>query len=116
MTTSDESLRRVALVGYALQASTPFTGGLGLLVAVVIAYIKRDDAVGTLYGEHLRWQIATFWQLLVFSVLAFVLSLVTIGIGAPIFFGACLVWMIYRVAKGWLALNDSKSPYPAAPL
>lgn len=111
---SNAPLRKVVLVCYALQAAGFLTGGLGNLVAVVIAYIKRDDAQGTLLADHLRWQINTFWGIFILGLICFVLSLLTLGLGAPLFFGALTVWLIYRIAKGWLAFNEGKSPYPPA--
>ena len=104
-----DTLRTVAVAGYALQAAGFITGGLGNLVAVVLAYVKRDDARGTAYEQHLRWQINTFWG----SLLGYALGGLTwiILIGIPILF-ATTVWLIYRIVKGWLALHEGKSLYP----
>lgn len=103
-----DTLRTVAVAGYALQAAGFITGGLGNLVAVVLAYVKRDDARGTLYAEHLRWQINTFWGGLAGCVLGSLTWVLLIGI--PILF-ATTVWLIYRIVKGWLALHEGKSLY-----
>ena len=100
-------LKNVVLVCYALQALF-FFAGLSAVVAVVIANIKRDDARGTWLETHFRWQIRTFWWGLLWGVIGGVLSIVVIGF-AVLFADA--VWIIYRVAKGWLNLNDNK-PMP----
>ncbi|HTH93980.1 MAG TPA: DUF4870 domain-containing protein [Rhodocyclaceae bacterium] len=103
-----DSLKTVATAGYALLAAGFITGGLGYLIAVVLAYVKRDDARGTRYEEHLRWQINTFWG----GCAGFILGCLTwlIIVGMVIIF-ATAVWMIYRIIKGWLALYESKPLY-----
>jgi uncharacterized membrane protein len=112
MSEAKDTLKIVATAGYALQAAGFVTGGLGNLVAVVLAYVKRDDARGTAYEPHLRWQINTFWAGLAGCVLGTLTWIIVIGI--PILF-ATTVWLIYRIIKGWLALHEGKSPYPPAP-
>jgi len=74
-------------------------------IAVILSYLKRDAARGTWLESHFRWQIRTFW----FSLLWIVLGLLTylIIIGWFILFAASL-WLIYRILKGWLNLNDAK--------
>jgi uncharacterized membrane protein len=104
-----DTLRTVSVAGYALQAAGFITGGLGNLVAVVLAYVKRDDARGTAYEQHLRWQINTFWGGLTGFILGSLTWIILIGI--PILF-ATTVWLIYRIVKGWLALHEGKSLYP----
>jgi uncharacterized membrane protein len=71
----EESLRKlknVALAGYALQALAFFLGGIPAVVAVVLAYVKRDDARGTWLESHLRWQIRTFWIALLGGIIGVV--------------------------------------------
>jgi uncharacterized membrane protein len=38
-----------------------FVFGLPSIIAVVINYLKRDEARGTFLESHFRWQIRTFW-------------------------------------------------------
>ncbi|HTJ97236.1 MAG TPA: hypothetical protein VL381_07185 [Rhodocyclaceae bacterium] len=105
---SPQSLKNIVTACYALQAVAFFVG-ISSIVAVVLAYIKRDDARGTWLESHFRWQIRTFWFGLLWGVIGAALYIVVIGI--PILFATC-VWIIYRIAKGWLALNDGKTLYP----
>jgi len=81
-------------------------------VAVVINYVKREDSRGTFVESHFRWQIRTFWYgLLWVSVLA--MLFVTV-IGIPVAFaglGILSVWVIYRIARGWLRLRDRRPMY-----
>jgi uncharacterized membrane protein len=107
----EESLRKlknVALAGYALQALAFFLGGIPAVVAVVLAYVKRDDARGTWLESHLRWQIRTFWIALLGGIVGVVTFIILIG---WLILCVTAVWVIYRIVKGWLALNDGK-PLP----
>ncbi len=99
------SLRKLTNVLYALYALTWFSGGLTTLVAVIINYIKRDDTIGTLYESHFRWQIKTFWCSIIWGMIGAVLCLVAIGF---VVLAILTVWMIYRIVKGWLYLNENR--------
>lgn len=104
-----ESLRNITHVVYALQALS-FLFGFTAVVGVVINYIKREDAAGTLYESHFTWQIRSFWWSLLWLVIGLLLAIFVVGF-AVLF--AAWVWMIYRVVKGWLKLNDGKPVHPA---
>jgi uncharacterized membrane protein len=102
-----KSLKNITTAVYALQAVSFFLG-ITYFIAVILNYVKLDDARGTWLESHFRWQIRTFW----FGLLWFALGGLTyfIGIGMLILFAAAL-WLIYRILKGWLNLNDRK-PMP----
>jgi uncharacterized membrane protein len=102
-------LKNIVMVVYALQALS-FLWGVTAIIGVVIAYVKRDDAVGTLYASHFDWQIRSFWWGLLWGVIGFVLIFVVVGF---FILFATWVWMIYRVVKGWLKLNEGKPVMPA---
>jgi uncharacterized membrane protein len=105
---SDEkSLKTVVTVVYALQA-VGFFIGISWIVGVVLDYIKRDDAAGTWLESHFRWQIRTFWWGLLWGVIGGLLTLVVVGV-AVLF--ALAVWIVYRIAKGWMNLAEGK-PMP----
>jgi len=101
------SLKNIATAVYALQAAS-FIFGITYFIAIIINYVKRENAQGTWIESHFRWQIRTFW----FGLLWFVLGGLTffIVIGWAILFAAAL-WLIYRILKGWLNLNDGKPMY-----
>jgi uncharacterized membrane protein len=108
--TSDEKLaplRTLTIAVYALQAAGFFVG-LTWIVAVVLNYIKREEVAGTWLESHFDWQIRTFWFGLLWGVVGGLLTIVLVGF-AVLF--ADMVWVIYRIAKGWLYLNDNK-PMP----
>ncbi|MBN8753895.1 MULTISPECIES: DUF4870 family protein [Variovorax] len=100
-----ESLRQITLAVYVLYALSWFTGGLTGIVGIVLNYVKREDAAGTLYQSHFTWQIRTFWWGLCWSILGFIT--IWILVGFPILF-ATAVWMIYRLVKGWLNWSERK--------
>jgi uncharacterized membrane protein len=89
-----------------------FVFGLPSILAVVINYVKRRDVRGTFLESHFRWQIRTFWFALLWIMIGFLLFITLIGI--PIAFAVFFfagIWVIYRVARGWLALNDLRPMY-----
>ena len=89
-----------------------FVFGLPSIIAVVINYVKREEARGTFLESHFRWQIRTFWFALLWCVIGAMLFATFIGIplALVVFLGAG-VWAIYRIARGWLALRDRKPMY-----
>jgi uncharacterized membrane protein len=101
------SLKTVATVVYALQA-VGFFVGITWIVAIVVDYVKRDDANGTWLESHFRWQIRTFWFGLLWGVLGAILLLVLVGYFVLL---ADAIWIIYRIVKGWLNLSENKPLY-----
>ena len=82
------------------------------IIAVIISYLKRGSARGSWAASHYRWQIRTFWFALLWLLIA-VLLIVTV-VGAPFGFAllvAMTLWLIYRVARGWLRLLDRQPMY-----
>ena len=89
-----------------------FVFELPSILAVIINYVKRRDVRGTVLESHFRWQIRTFWFALLWIVIGFFffVTLIGIPIALAVFFFAG-IWVIYRVARGWLALNDLRPMY-----
>ena len=109
-----ESLKTLTTVVYALQAAGFFVGGITWIVAVVVNYVKRDEAAGTLYESHFRWQIRTFWFGALWVALCGLFVLFTLGLGLFVVWiplGVVALWFIYRVARGWMALNNRRPMY-----
>nr|VFJ60124.1 MAG: Uncharacterized membrane protein [Candidatus Kentron sp. DK]VFJ67952.1 MAG: Uncharacterized membrane protein [Candidatus Kentron sp. DK] len=117
---TEKSARMVVAVVYALQAISVLLGGItffllgGLafvlaVVAIVINYVKRDDARGTWLESHFTWQIYTFW----FSLLLTIVAVVTLPLLGTGWFVAVItvVWVIYRIVKGWLRLSERREMY-----
>jgi len=89
-----------------------FVFGLPSIIAVVINYVKREVAKGTFLESHFRWQIRTFWFALLWCMIGAVLFATFVGIplAVAIWLGVG-VWVIYRIARGWLALRGRNPMY-----
>ena len=89
-----------------------FVFGVPSIIAVIINYLKRGEARGTFLASHFRWQIRTFWFALLWCLIAGFFFATFIGIPlAMVVFIAAGMWVIYRIARGWLALRDRKPMY-----
>src|SRR5262249_3640761 len=110
------ALHTLSLVIGAVGAATvigAFLFGWPSIIAVIINYVKRGEARGTWLESHFRWQIRTFWFALLWAVIVALVSAllfaVLIGIATWIIGVIALgIWAIYRIARGWLRLNDGK--------
>ena len=89
-----------------------FIGSVPSIIAVIINYIKRGEARGTWVESHFRWQIRTFWFVLLWLVVAVVLIMTLIGmvIAIPMLL-VITIWLIYRIARGWLRLQEELPMY-----
>lgn len=89
---------------------TAFLTGWPSILAVILNYAKRSDVRGTYLESHFRWQIRTFWFALLWVVIASLLFVTVIGIPlAWLLFLATGIWVLYRIGRGWLALNDERT-------
>jgi uncharacterized membrane protein len=114
----DDSLRTIGHISYALHAIVavgavlPGTqpGVLLLLVAFILDLVKKDDARGTWQESHFRWRIRSVLWAGVLYVVTIPLWLLFV-IPGWIAWGLISIWFLYRVVRGWMALNDRK-PMP----
>jgi uncharacterized membrane protein len=119
----DNHLITVTHVVYALHAFSVITGissaafivtaflsGWPSIIAVIINYVKRGEVKGTFLDSHFSWQIRTFWWALLWFVIGGLLTITIIGavIGIPLLIVVGL-WVLYRIARGWLALTSRKA-------
>jgi len=89
---------------------TAFLSGWPSIIAVILNYAKRADVRGTWLDSHFGWQIRTFWYAFLWLLASWVAFVSLIGI--PIAFAIWIVtglWVIYRIARGWMALASRKS-------
>ena len=98
-----------ALMGVISSAAivTAFLTGWPSILAVILNYAKRGAVRGTYLESHFRWQIRTFWFALLWVIVAAILFVTIIGI--PLAWVTVLVtgvWVLYRIGRGWLALNE----------
>jgi uncharacterized membrane protein len=119
------SLVQLTHVIYGLHAFSVLTGIIGAasvigafligwpsIIAVILNYVKRGEVAGTWLDSHFRWQIRTFWFAALWVAIAVAVGLTVIGLPLTLVILAVVtVWLIYRVARGWLALSGVK-PMP----
>lgn len=115
---TEASLRTVGHISYALHAivavGAVLPGAQGSVLLLLIAFgldlFKRGDAQGSWQESHFRWRIRS----VVFSGIAYAVTaplwLLLIAPGW-IAWGVISLWFLYRVLRGWLALNDRR-PMP----
>ena len=126
---ANPSLVRTTHITYALHAvglalgifgaSTIVGAFLGLpsVAALIINYVKRGDVRGTWLESHFTWQIRTFWWVLAWAVAIVLVSaplVLLLGLGLVTGWVGLAVlglWAIYRIARGWMRLND-RQPMP----
>lgn len=117
-TGSDNSLRTIGHISYALHAVVAVgavlpgaqPGVLLLVIAFILDLVKQGDAAGTWQESHFRWRIrSVLWAAGLYIVTA-PLWLLLVAPGW-IAWAIISIWFLYRVARGWLALNDRR-PMP----
>lgn len=112
----EQSLKNVGHVSYALHtivavgAVIPsFQPSIALLlVAFIIDLVKKGDAVGTWQESHFSWRIrSVLWAGGLYIVTAPLWLLFFV----PGWIAWCVIslWFLYRVVKGWMALNDNRA-------
>jgi uncharacterized membrane protein len=114
----DQSLRTIGHISYLLHAIVAvgavipgFQPSVLLLIAAfILDLIKRDDAAGTWHASHFSWRIrSVLWAAGLYIVTSpLYLLLFLPGLLA---WAVISIWFLYRVVRGWLALNDRK-PLP----
>jgi uncharacterized membrane protein len=103
-----DELRVPAIAVYILYLAAVISAGIAGIVGVIVAYVKRDDAKGTIWESHYANQIEAFWVWLaifvvgVLTVWVFFIGLVIIAIA--------FIWFLYRTIKGLLRAMENK-PY-----
>ena len=118
-----ENLRNVVLALYIMYIAGFFTGGLTFIVALIMAHIKKNDSIGTIYHSHILWYLTVAW---VNMGALFILAPLTVvvffwmlaeytGVVGAIFLLPCIgllvlipIWSIYRICKGLLRWSERR--------
>jgi uncharacterized membrane protein len=111
----EAALQRVATIDYVLHMAGPLLSmGVLSVIALIINYVKREDARGTIYESHMTWMIRTFWWTLFWIIIsalpALLLTMLSFGLLGFLFIVPTL-WYLYRMIKGLLWLNEGR-PMP----
>jgi uncharacterized membrane protein len=102
-----ERYRGTVILCYALYLLGWPTLHIATMVALVLAYVERGEARGTLWESHFGNLIETFWIAVVVGIVAVALCFVFVGF--PILFGLA-VWVLYRTLKGLVRALEGR-PY-----
>lgn len=81
--------------------------GITNLIGVIMAYLYKGDAPDWL-KTHYRFQIRTFWILMLYSFISFLLTFIVIGFFMLI---GVLIWFVIRCVKGLKQLGKNE-PIP----
>jgi uncharacterized membrane protein len=118
----ENSLRTVGHISYALHAIVAVAAVLPgtqvsvllLIAAFVLDLVKRDEAAGSWQESHFRWRIRS----VIFATILYVVTIplwLLLVLPGWIAWAVISIWFLYRVVRGWLALNDRRPmPMPAA--
>lgn len=104
----DNSLRTYTIIIYALYALS-LLNGITALAGVIMAYVKRSEAAGTVYHSHAQYLIKTFWYTLLGMLIGWITIFIFIGFAVIL---AASVWFIYRVVAGFVKLLDNRPVSP----
>ena len=123
----DPSLVTTTHVTYALHAAGLAIGAFGAstmigtflfgwpsIIAVIINYVKRNDARGTWLESHFTWQIRTFWFALAWScivgILGAIFLIVSSASGSGWWGSLCSACgPSIEIASGWMRLRTTVS-------
>jgi len=124
---TERSLVNWTTLIYALHAFSIATGILGTatvigafltgwpsIIAVILNYVKRNEARGSWLESHFSWQIRTFWFGVLWVGLCALLLVLTLGIGIVIVWlplAFVTIWFVYRIVRGWLRLGARQPMY-----
>ena len=97
-------LKSIVQIVYACEALSYFFG-ITAVVGVIINYLRIDEAKGTWLESHFVWQLRTFWIGLGVAMIGCVFIFVGIGF---LILAVNLVWIIYRIVKGWILLREGR--------
>ena len=82
-------------------------GTLLLLAALVLDWVKRDDAAGTWHASHFSWRIRSVFIAGGLYLITSPLFLLLYIPGA-IAWALISVWFLYRIVKGMVAMNKGR--------
>lgn len=100
-------LKKYTYAVYILQALS-FVLLITAPIGVIVNYVKDDEVRGSWLESHFRWQKATFWYGLLWTLLGITTIPLLIGYAVlPV----VTLWLIYRIARGWICLVDGKEMY-----
>jgi uncharacterized membrane protein len=123
----EPGLRQSALIAYVLMLAA-CVAGIPALLAVILAYIRRTDAAGTVWYGHFQNVITVFWTIFAATIIGFATFPLVLGaffsggawpppsaLAIPVIFWlvgfpVLALWFLYRMIKGLVRASDGR-PY-----
>jgi uncharacterized membrane protein len=120
-------LRSLTIVCYVLFLLAS-VNGLTAIVGVIIAYVKRRDAAGTIWQSHFNNLILVFWVMVAAAIVGFLtwpIAIAAFLVAWPVFlppeltlpfmfgfviFPLLALWYLYRVIRGLIRTSEER-PY-----
>ena len=126
MAAEDSSLRSLTMLAYILLLGAALNG-LTAIAAVVIAYVKKPDAEGSVWESHARNIILVFWVTFAGLLLGWLSFPISIGLifsrditwswlsifSLPVLFWLLVfpvlaIWFLYRVIRGLVRASEGR--------
>jgi uncharacterized membrane protein len=112
----DGTLRTIGHVSYALHAVVAVgavlpgvqAATLLLVIAFILDLVKQGEAAGSWQESHFRWRIRSVLWAGGLYILTLPLWFLLFVPGWIAWTGIS-IWFLYRIARGWLALNDRRA-------
>jgi uncharacterized membrane protein len=112
----DGSLRTIGHVSYALHAVVAVgavlpgvqAATLLLVIAFILDLVKQSEAAGSWQESHFRWRIRSVLWAGGLYILTLPLWFLLVVPGWIAWTGIS-IWFLYRIARGWMALNDRRT-------
>jgi uncharacterized membrane protein len=121
------SLRSIVMLCYVLFLIA-CVNGVTAIIGVIIAYVKRHDAMGTIWESHFNNLVLVFWVMVGATLLFFLSWPIAFGwwfangfvwlwaptAALPLLFGFILfpvlaVWYLYRVIRGLIRAGEERA-------
>ena len=102
-----DEMRTLAIIVYGLYIAAVLTCGMAGIIGVVLAYLKRDQAAGTIWHSHFENAIHAFWAWFMLMAIGIVTAPFLIGF---VVIGGAFVYFVYRAIRGLIAVLEDR-PY-----
>ena len=112
-TQREAALRRTAMLDYWLHIiGAIFSMGVLSLLALIINYIQRPSARGSIYESHFIWMIRSFWKSFLWACILGVLGVLIFGVPGFFICLLSLVWFERQMIRG-LQRAKANQPMPS---
>ena len=81
------------------------------IAGVIMAYVKRGEVTGTLYGDHLSYLIKTFWMALIGGIVGALLLFIVVGYFVLVAVG---ILFLVRSIYGLIKFSNNEPVDPAS--